>query len=89
MSDERLERLRVALRGAADEQLGGRALAPEPLGGAVGGVAGGDGLEMAAPGAVALARRPVRDHDDVPELGPAAVERAAEHEPAADARCRA
>ena len=34
---------------------------------------------------VALARRAVRHHDDVAELGPAAVERAVEHDAAADA----
>ena len=42
-------------------------------------------LEMPAPVAVPLARRPVGDDDDVPELGPAAVEAVVDHEPAADA----
>ena len=59
---------------------------PERLGGAVGRVPGRERLEVTAPRAVALARRPVGDDDHVPELGPAAVEGPAEHEAAADAR---
>ena len=46
-------------------------------------------LEVAAAGAVALARRAVGDDDDVAELGPAAVERAAEDERRRRRRCRA
>ena len=84
MSESASSASRVALRGAADEQLGVRALAPELLGGAVCGAPGGEALEVAAPGAVALARRAVGDHDHVTELGPTAVERAAEDEAAAD-----
>ena len=41
---------------------------------------------VAATGARALAGLAVLDDDDVPELGPAAVEPAADHDPAADAR---
>ena len=80
---ERLERAGSPLR-TPDEELRVRAFAPELLGGAVGGVPGRDRLDVAAPGAVSLAGRPVGDDDDMPELGDAAVERAAEDESAAD-----
>ena len=43
-------------------------------------------LEVPAPVAVALARRPVELDDHVPELGPATVQLPVEHEPAADPR---
>ena len=71
--------------GALDEHRG-VGVRPEERGrGPIGGEPRGVRLEMPAPVAVPLAGLAAGDDDDVPELGPAAVEAIVDHEAAADA----
>ena len=72
----------IALACLADELVRVGLAAPELACRPLRRLAGRDGLEVAAAVAVALARRAVRLHDDVAELGPAAVQPPVEHDAA-------
>src|SRR5919201_598892 len=83
---ERVARPRVAAAGERDELVRLHVRPERLLRDPRRGVAAHVRLEVAATGAGPLAGEPVRDDDDVPELGPAAVERAVEDDPAPAAR---
>ena len=82
---ERLDRPDITASRLLDEGRGLGTWSVEICGGPIGRETRCNGLEMPAPMAVSLTGLPTSDDDDVPELGPPAVEVIVDHEAATDA----